>query len=107
MCPHSDYAAVAASGSSRPPALQVKRKKIVVNLPKEDITGDDGQVVGRASWARNPLRDPVILPLPDVAAVETYSTEIYPSNDSIPPTIDIFLPGKVRPSVPLRTLYLY
>ncbi|KAK0245377.1 class I glutamine amidotransferase-like protein [Armillaria nabsnona] len=97
MCPHSDYTAVAASGSSRPPALKVKRKKIVVNLPKEDITGDNGQVVGRASWARNPLRDPVILPLPDVAAVETYSTEIYPSNDrryDIPPSIDVFLPGK-------------
>ncbi|KAK0456911.1 hypothetical protein EV421DRAFT_101222 [Armillaria borealis] len=97
MCPHADYAAVAASGSSRPPAPQVKYKKIVVNLPKEDITGDNGQVVGRASWARNPLSDPVILPLPDVTAVETYSTEIYPPNDwrcGIPPTIDVFLPGK-------------
>ncbi|KAK0465644.1 hypothetical protein IW261DRAFT_1686469 [Armillaria novae-zelandiae] len=84
-------AAVAASGSSTPPASQTKPKKIVVNLPKEDITGDDGQVVGRASWARNPLSDPVILPLPDVAAVDTYSIEIYPSNDwryDIPPTID-------------------
>ncbi|PBL01426.1 hypothetical protein ARMGADRAFT_1160623 [Armillaria gallica] len=90
-------AAIAASGSSTPPASQMKPKKIVVNLPKEDITGDNGQVVGRASWARNPLSDPVILPLPDVAAVETYSIEIYPSNDwryDIPPSIDVFLPGK-------------
>ncbi|PBL01482.1 class I glutamine amidotransferase-like protein [Armillaria gallica] len=97
MCPHSDYAAVAASGSSRPPALQVKRKKIVVNLPKEDITGDNGQVFGRASWAGNLPSDPDILPLPDVRAVETYSIEIYPSNDwrhDIPPSIDVFLPGK-------------
>ncbi|KAK0506525.1 hypothetical protein EDD18DRAFT_1123768 [Armillaria luteobubalina] len=90
-------AAVAASGSSTPPSSQTKPKKIVVNLPKEDITGDNGQVVGRVSWARNPLSDPVILPLPDVVAVDTYSIEIYPSNDwryDIPPTIDVFLPGK-------------
>ncbi len=100
-------AAVAASGSSAP---RVKRKKIVVNLPKEDITGDNGQVVGRASWARNPLSDPDILPLPDVRAVETCSIEIYPSNDwryDIPPSIDVFLPGKVRPFFSLCCLYLY
>ncbi|KAK0208016.1 hypothetical protein DFS33DRAFT_403722 [Desarmillaria ectypa] len=90
-------AAVAAAGSSTSPAPQVKPKKIVVNLPKEDITGDNGQVVGRAPWARNPLSDPVILPLPDVTAVATYSVEIYPSEGwryDIPPTIDVFLPGK-------------
>ncbi|KAG7450750.1 uncharacterized protein BT62DRAFT_1045593 [Guyanagaster necrorhizus] len=91
-------AAVTATGSSTSPAPQVKPKKIVVNLPKEDITGDNGQTVCRASWARNPLDDPVILPLPDVAPVETYSIKIYPSDDwrfDIPPTIDVFLPGKM------------
>jgi hypothetical protein len=35
-----------------------KSKKLAVNLPKETIPGEEGEPSTRATWAREPLRDP-------------------------------------------------
>uniref|UniRef100_A0A0W0F9R9 Uncharacterized protein n=1 Tax=Moniliophthora roreri TaxID=221103 RepID=A0A0W0F9R9_MONRR len=85
----------AASPSNAPPPI--KTKKVMVNLPKETIPGEDGQPSTRPAWARHTLD---ALPLSGdeyVAPVEISTAEAYPPDDwrlSLPSTVDVFLPGK-------------
>jgi hypothetical protein len=78
-----------------PPA--VKTKKVVVNLPIESIReGDDkGKPL---SHARTPVPPLQVAPQPEIRAVELTTVEAYPPDawrHHIPPTLDVFIPGKV------------
>ncbi|OCH88965.1 hypothetical protein OBBRIDRAFT_819908 [Obba rivulosa] len=87
-------------------AAAPKSKKVIVKLPKEterseekgEGEGEETTVITtRPSWARTPLRPeeiPVRLELP---GPDTVSSEVYPPDAwriHLPPTIDVFLPGK-------------
>ena len=87
--------AVAAAAAA--PAPQ-KQKKIVVNLPKETVPGEGDEPPTRASFARMPLVQSEIPVQDDVRYPETSSVELYPPDSwryHLPPTVDVFLPGKV------------
>jgi hypothetical protein len=75
-----------------PAPAPIKTKKVVVKIPKERT--DDGP----EEWAREPIREEdlpeVILP----ELLELTTRESYPSDYDrlvLPPTLDVFLPGKV------------
>ena len=74
------------------------KKKIVVQLPKESAQeGAEGEA--RPSWARNPLPVSEVPEQPEVKPPEVSTCEPYPPDGwrhHIPPTVDVFLPGKVR-----------
>lgn len=74
-----------------------KVKKVVVNLPRETV--HDGENRGRREpWARNPAPSAQIPPQPVLQAPEISTAEAYPPDawrHHIPPTVDVFLPGKV------------
>ncbi|KAG7090699.1 hypothetical protein E1B28_009793 [Marasmius oreades] len=79
------------------PLTKTTKKKTLVNLPKETIPGEEGQPPTRPPWARSLLDAPPLPPEVPVAPVEHITAEIYPSDQSrrtIPPTVDVFLPGK-------------
>ncbi|KAF8887705.1 hypothetical protein BD779DRAFT_1525783 [Infundibulicybe gibba] len=87
----------AATSASSPTVPPVKPKKVVINLPKETVLGENGQPETRPSWARVPLPDQFIggerQPLP----AEISSGESYPPEEvrrHLPNVIDVFLPGK-------------
>lgn len=92
----------AAVGPSISPAATpapVKTKKMVINLPKETIPGEDGQPSTRPSWARDPLPEDSVKEEAPVRAVETTTAESYPPDSArigMPDIIDVYLPGKVR-----------
>lgn len=73
-----------------------KQKKVVLNLPKETIPGEDGAPSTRAEYAREPLVD-----IPE--QVETAAPELTSANEingdewrySLPDTVEVYLPGKV------------
>lgn len=75
-----------------------KKKKLVVNLPKEIIQSEEGQPGTRPEWARQPLptsgsADHII-----IIPVRVATAEIYPPDSwraELPDTIDVYLPGKV------------
>lgn len=73
-----------------------KAKKIIVNLPKETIR--EGEEEGtRQAWARTPLPLSEVIKHGDVPPPELTSAEPFPSDawrNTIPPTVDVFLPGK-------------
>jgi hypothetical protein len=76
-------------------------KKLNVNLPKETIPGEDGQSSTRPSWARVPQKSSPDLTIPDPKLLELTSADSYPPESwarVIPPTVDVFLPGKVSAS---------
>ncbi|KAJ7151611.1 hypothetical protein C8R46DRAFT_1122576 [Mycena filopes] len=78
-----------------PPA--VKPKKTTVKLPKESPKDDDGKPLEKPSWARTPLETPFVYKEVEVVEAELTTAESYPSDSErleIPPTIDVFLPGK-------------
>lgn len=83
--------------ATNPPPTPPKVKKLIVNLPKEIILGDNGHSATRPSWGRTPLVAPEFRHQ-DIPQVETTTAEIYPPNrwaKHMPNTIDVFLPGKV------------
>lgn len=88
-------AAAAVVASTVPAAPKVK--KVVVNLPKE--TSAEGEVSGtRLPWARTPIPVSQCPSQPAVPPPEIASSEAYPPDawrHHIPPTVDVFLPGKV------------
>ncbi|GJE94258.1 hypothetical protein PsYK624_104270 [Phanerochaete sordida] len=83
---------IVAAVAAPPP----KAKKIAVNLPKETV--QEGEEKGtRQSWARTPLPLSEVVSHGDVPPPELISAEAFPSDawrNSIPPTVDVFLPGK-------------
>jgi len=88
--------------STAPPQ---KTKKVVVNIPRETIPVEgDGDTLGdgvtprREIWARIPLRPSEVPELVDPAPLEAISAEFFPLEEwrtQLPPTVDVFLPGKV------------
>jgi len=82
-----------------------KTKKVVVNIPRETIpvegdgeTQGDGVAPRREIWARIPLRPSEVPELIDPALPEAISAELFPPEEwrtQLPPTVDVFLPGKV------------
>ena len=74
-----------------------KAKKVVVNLPKETV--QDGDEKGtRPSWARTPLPPSEVheygeMPPPDLLTAESFPPDAW--RHTLPPTVDVFLPGKV------------
>ncbi|KAF7306375.1 hypothetical protein MIND_00428700 [Mycena indigotica] len=83
-----------APAAAAPP---VKQKKSIVKLPKETPKDDDGNLLEKPHWARRPLDEPFVYQDVDVVEAELTSAECYPPDNwrlDIPPTIDVFLPGK-------------
>ncbi|KAJ7232830.1 hypothetical protein B0H12DRAFT_184779 [Mycena haematopus] len=75
----------------------VKTKKVVIKLPNESPKDDDGNPLERPSWARIPVETPFVYKEVQVVEAELTTAESYPSDSwrlEIPPTIDVFLPGK-------------
>ena len=82
-----------------------KAKKVVVNIPRETIppkedegTQDDEEPPRREIWARTPLRPSEIPQVVDTVPPEATSACLFPSEEwrnKLPPTVDVFLPGKV------------
>jgi hypothetical protein len=82
-----------------------KSKKVVVIIPQETIPfeGDgeasDGQVPQRREiWARIPLKPSEVPEIVDPTPPEATSMELFPPEEwrtRVPPTVDVFLPGKV------------
>lgn len=93
--------------STAPPQ---KSKKATVNIPQETIPvegdGDipiDGELPRREVWARVPLRPSEVPEIIDPIPPETISMELFPPEGrrtDIPPTLEVFLPGKVRVILP-------
>jgi len=79
-----------------PPA---KTKKMTVNLPKETVPAEEeGQSPTRPPWARSMVDAPPLPPEEPVEPVELTTAEVHPPDQwrhTIPPTVDVFLPGKV------------
>lgn len=85
----------APTPSSSTPAPP-KAKKMVVNLPKETLAGEDGQPATRPEWARSPLA--TAYPDIPVHPADITTAESYPPDEyrlTLPNSIDVFLPGKV------------
>jgi hypothetical protein len=74
-----------------------KKKRIVVNLPKETIQAEEGQPATRPAWARQ-LSDSGDDSSISVTPVQIITAEIYPPDawrSELPDIIDVYLPGKV------------
>ncbi|KAJ3512730.1 hypothetical protein NLJ89_g3354 [Agrocybe chaxingu] len=87
-----------SSESSAAQAPPQKTKKVIVNLPKETVPGEDGEPSTRPSWARSPLDNQYVYEDTPVAPVETTTAEVYPPDNwrlELPSSIDVYLPGKV------------
>lgn len=90
---------VAPQAPTTPAPPPVKVKKVVVNLPKEKVEGDETENATRPTWARTPLPLAVEHDLPAVTYPELSTAEAFPPDSwryHLPPTVDVFLPGKVR-----------
>ncbi|KAI0693660.1 hypothetical protein BC835DRAFT_1352949 [Cytidiella melzeri] len=73
-----------------------KPKKIVVNLPRE-TEQEGGEQRKSLPWARTPVLASQLPPQPAIRPVELSTGESYPPDawrHHIPPTVDVFLPGK-------------
>lgn len=91
--------------SSLPPAAPpvqapppAKTKKVVVNLPKETVQEGREEYGTRQPRARQPIPNSQVplqpvLQLPENATMEAYPPDSW--RHHIPPTVDVFLPGKV------------
>ncbi|KAJ7037434.1 hypothetical protein C8F04DRAFT_1035710 [Mycena alexandri] len=80
-----------------PPPPAAKPKKTTVKLPKESPKDEDGKPLEKPSWARTPLETPFVYKEVEIVEAELTTAESYPSDSwrlEIPPTIDVFLPGK-------------
>lgn len=80
-----------------PQAAPAKVKKVIVNLPEETVR--EGEDRGsRRAWARTPLPISEVAEEPETVPPELLSIEPYPPDAwryHLPPTVDVFLPGKV------------
>lgn len=93
--------------SPLPPAQQaiqekLKAKKVQVKIPKElQSEGEDenGASSSKSLWSRTPANPSTLTKEVEVMIPETISGEIYPEESLtrlLPPSVDVFLPGKVR-----------
>lgn len=85
-------------GASVSPAPPAKSKKVTVNLPKETIESEGGELPVRPSWARTPIPTRLDEEL-ETKHVELITRDVYPPDTWVrmmPEVIDVFLPGKVR-----------
>lgn len=74
---------------------KLKGKKLVVKLPREQQTIDSNFL---PLWTRYPIPLGEVETFPPAEPPEMTSAELWPEplpKDSIPPSIDVFLPGKV------------
>ena len=87
-------------------ATLLGKKKVIVNLPKETKAkdgegsggGGDRDVGQREAWAREPIPVSDVVEQMEVEPPELTTIDAYPSDSwryHIPPTVDVFLPGKV------------
>ena len=91
MPPPAAAAAVAAAPAPKP-------KKVIVNLPRETVPGEGDEPPTRASFARMPLVESEVPLQVEVRHPDTSTIELYPPDSwryHLPPTVDVFLPGKV------------
>lgn len=75
-----------------------KPKKVIVNLPKETVPGEDGGPATRSSWARSPLDNPFQYQDHPVIPPESTTVEVFPPDAyrlDLPNSIDVYLPGRV------------
>jgi hypothetical protein len=103
--PPSPTTAVVANATA---AQNQKVKKTIVNLPKESVPGVDGEPPTRTSFARTPIPLHIVPPQPSPSSPNVASALIYPPDSSrvtLPDTIDVFLPGKVRCSFAVMCLF--
>ena len=94
MPPPAAAAAVAAAPAPKP-------KKVIVNLPRETVPGEGDEPPTRASFARMPLVESEVPLQVEVRHPDTSTIELYPPDSwryHLPPTVDVFLPGKVSAS---------
>ena len=80
------------------PAPTGSKKKVIVNLPKESLKNAEDGTVTKQSWARNPIPLKEQPDMKTIEALDLVTLEAYPSDGwrhYIPPTVDVFLPGKV------------
>ena len=80
-----------------PAVPAAKPKKIVVNLPKETNTEEDG-TKSRPPWARRTLDVPFVYTEMELDGPEMSTCAINPPDvwsRNLPETLDVFLPGKV------------
>ncbi|PPQ66775.1 hypothetical protein CVT26_009761 [Gymnopilus dilepis] len=87
-------APAAPTPATEPP----KKKKVIVNLPKETVRGEEGEPPTRPSWARSPLADGFVYKDVSVQPAEISTAELFPPDEwrlGLPDTIDVFLPGKL------------
>ncbi|KAJ7171787.1 hypothetical protein C8R43DRAFT_979410 [Mycena crocata] len=80
-----------------PSPAPVKTKKMIVKLPQESPKDEDGKPLKKPSWARIPLETPFVYKEVQVVEAELTTAQPYPEDSwrhQIPPTIDVFLPGK-------------
>ncbi|KAJ4485458.1 hypothetical protein J3R30DRAFT_1361201 [Lentinula aciculospora] len=77
----------------------IKAKKLIVNLPKETIPSEEeGIAATKADFSRVPLKPEEIIHTRDLRYPEVMTCEEFPPEHYrhlIPPTVDVFLPGKV------------
>lgn len=84
--------------AAAPTAPTVSKKKVVVNLPKETVKNVEDGAVTKQSWARQPIPLDQQPDMKTIEALDLVTMEAYPSDawrQYIPPTVDVFLPGKV------------
>ena len=92
-------AATPATASSSTAAPPVRAKKVIINLPKETVKDAESGEETRPTWARTPLPVASSSTAPDVVYPELTTSEAFPPDSwrhHLPPTVDVFLPGKVR-----------
>jgi hypothetical protein len=77
------------------------KKKVVIKLPQETVLGEDGKtVVSKADFARVPL--PLVfykhpkVPSVEMTTADEFKLDVWVGKTQLPPSIDIYLPGKVR-----------
>lgn len=79
---------------------KLKGKKLVVKLPREKETVDDDGRFFVPLWTRYPIPLEEVEKFPPAEPPEMTSAEFWPeplSKGSLPPSVDVFLPGKVVP----------
>lgn len=85
---------------------KLKGKKVVVKLPTEtekDVSSGEGEKKEengvKSLWTRTPIPVSLLPEQPTIPPPETNSAETFPEDEHkrfLPPTVDVFLPGKVR-----------
>ena len=81
---------------------KLKGKKVAVKLPNETERvleeGEDEEKADRPLWTRRPIATSSLPDQPHIDPPEINSADVYPIDeykDLLPPSVDVFLPGKV------------